>query len=66
MRARQDLFPATPTIEAFLTDLAGQDSVAVATQNQAMNASGWAVASWLTTNNPMNTERLTSRDARRC
>src|SRR6266545_4060719 len=38
MRSRQDLFPAEPKIEAFLTDLALHGHVAPATQNQAMNA----------------------------
>ena len=38
MRSRQDLFPAEPKIEAFLTDLAVHGDVAAATQNQAMNA----------------------------
>src|ERR671919_2266589 len=38
MRSRQDLFPAEPKIEAFLTDLAMNGNVAPATQNQAMNA----------------------------
>jgi integron integrase len=38
MRSRQDLFPAEPKIEAFLTDLAVRGDVAPATQNQAMNA----------------------------
>jgi integron integrase len=38
MRSRQDLFPAEPKIEAFLTDLALHAQVAAATQNQAMNA----------------------------
>ncbi|MBM4256332.1 MAG: integron integrase [Deltaproteobacteria bacterium] len=38
MRSRQDLFPAEPKIEAFLTDLAVHGNVAPATQNQAMNA----------------------------
>jgi integrase len=38
MRARADLFPAEPKIEAFLTDLAVQGNVAAATQNQAINA----------------------------
>jgi site-specific recombinase XerD len=38
MRSRQDLFPAEPKIEAFLTDLALHSNVAAATQNQAMNA----------------------------
>jgi integron integrase len=38
MRSRQDLFPAEPKIEAFLTDLARHGHVAPATQNQAMNA----------------------------
>jgi site-specific recombinase XerD len=38
MRSRQDLFPAEPKIEAFLTDLAVHGHVAPATQNQAMNA----------------------------
>jgi integron integrase len=37
MRSRADLCPAEPTIEAFLTDLALQGTVA-ATQNQAMHA----------------------------
>jgi site-specific recombinase XerD len=38
MRSREDLFPAEPTIESFLTDLAVHGHVAAATQNQAMNA----------------------------
>ena len=38
MRSRQDLFPAEPKIEAFLTDLALHGHVAAATQNQTMNA----------------------------
>ena len=38
MRSRQDLFPAEPKIEAFLTDLAVHGNVAAATQTQAMNA----------------------------
>jgi integron integrase len=38
MRSREDLCPAEPKIEAFLTDLAVQGNVAAATQNQAMNA----------------------------
>jgi integron integrase len=38
MRSREDLFPAEPKIEAFLTDLAVHAHVAPATQNQAMNA----------------------------
>jgi len=38
MRSREDLFPAEPKIEAFLTDLAVHGNVAPATQNQAMNA----------------------------
>src|SRR6266699_5602612 len=38
MQSRDDLFPAEPKIEAFLTDLAVQGNVAAATQNQAMNA----------------------------
>ena len=38
MRSRQELFPAEPKIEAFLTDLAVRGHVAPATQNQAMNA----------------------------
>jgi Phage integrase, N-terminal SAM-like domain len=38
MRSREDLFPAEPKIEAFLTDLAVHGNVAAATQNQAMNA----------------------------
>jgi len=41
MRSRQDLFPAEPKIEAFLTDLALHRNVAAATQNQAMNALVW-------------------------
>ena len=35
MRSRQDLFPATPKIESFLTDLALHGHVAATTQNQA-------------------------------
>jgi hypothetical protein len=38
MRSREDLFPAEPTIESFLTDLAVHGHVATATHNQAMNA----------------------------
>lgn len=38
MRSRDDLFPAEPKIEAFLTDLAVRGNVAAATQNVAMNA----------------------------
>jgi len=38
MRSCEDLFPAEPKIEAFLTDLAVNGNVAPATQNQAMNA----------------------------
>ncbi len=38
MRSRENLFPAEPKIEAFLTDLAVHGNVATATQNQAMNA----------------------------
>ena len=38
MRSRQDLFPAEPKIESFLTDLAVHGHVAAAIQNQAMNA----------------------------
>ena len=33
MRSRQDLFPAEPKIESFLTDLAIHGQVAAATQN---------------------------------
>ena len=38
MRSRDDLFPAEPKIEVFLTYLAVEGNVAPATQNQAMNA----------------------------
>ncbi len=38
MRSREDLLPAEPKIESFLTDLAVHGNVAAATQNQAMNA----------------------------
>ena len=38
MRSREDLFPAEPKIETFLTDLAVHGNVATSTQNQAMNA----------------------------
>src|SRR5437867_1738669 len=38
MQSRDDLFPAEPKIEAFLTDLAIEGNVAAATQNQAMHA----------------------------
>jgi predicted transposase YbfD/YdcC len=38
MRSREDLSPAEPKIEAFLTDRAVNGNVAPATQNQAMNA----------------------------
>ncbi len=38
MRSRDDLFPAEPKIEVFLTHLAVEGNVASATQNKAMNA----------------------------
>lgn len=38
MRSREDLFPAEPKIETFLTDLAVHGKVAPSTQNQAMKA----------------------------
>ncbi|MGF1614593.1 MAG: integron integrase [Gammaproteobacteria bacterium] len=38
MRSREDLLPAEPKIESFLTHLAVEGKVATATQNQAMNA----------------------------
>jgi integron integrase len=38
MRSREELFPAEPKIEEFLTHLAVDSEVAPATQNQAMNA----------------------------
>lgn len=38
MRSRDDLFPAEPKIESFLTHLAMEGNVAPSTQNQAMNA----------------------------
>jgi hypothetical protein len=34
MRSREDLFPAEPTIESFLTDLAVHRNVAAATQHR--------------------------------
>jgi hypothetical protein len=40
LRSREDLFPAEPPIDAFLTDLAVHGNVAAAPQNQAMNALG--------------------------
>ena len=38
MRSRQELLPAEPRMEAFLTDLAVRGNVAPATQTQALNA----------------------------
>jgi len=38
MQSREDLYPAEPKIEDYLTDLAVNGNVAPATQNQAMNA----------------------------
>ncbi len=38
MPSREDLLPAEPKIESFLTDLAVHGNVAAATQNQAINA----------------------------
>lgn len=38
MHSREDLFPAEPMVEAFLTNLAIDKNVAPSTQNQAMNA----------------------------
>src|SRR5712692_3332590 len=40
MRSREDLFPAEPKIESFLTDLTVHGNVAAATQNQARDRSG--------------------------
>jgi hypothetical protein len=37
MRSRDDLFPAEPQLEAFLTHLAVHSHVAAATQHQAMH-----------------------------
>ena len=38
MKSREELIPAEPKIEAFLSDLAVRGKVAVSTQNQAFNA----------------------------
>jgi integron integrase len=38
MRSRDEMFPAEPKMEAFLSDLAVAGKVAVSTQNQAFNA----------------------------
>lgn len=38
MKSREDLFPAEPKVEAFLSDLAVRGQVGVSTQNQAFNA----------------------------
>jgi integron integrase len=38
MRCREDMVPAEPRMEAFLSDLAVRGNVAVSTQNQAFNA----------------------------
>ncbi len=38
MRSREELFPAEPRIELFLSDLAVRGQVAASTQNQAFNA----------------------------
>jgi hypothetical protein len=38
MKSREELLPAEPKIEAFLSDLAVWGQVAVSTQNQAFNA----------------------------
>ena len=38
MKSREEMFPAEPKIEAFLSDLAVNGQVAVSTQNQAFNA----------------------------
>ena len=38
MRSRDEMFPAEPKMEAFLSDLAVVGKVAVSTQNQAFNA----------------------------
>ena len=38
LQSCEELFPAEPKIESFLTDLAEHGNVAAATQNQAMNA----------------------------
>ena len=38
MKSREEMFPAEPRVEAFLTDLAVRGRVAASTQNQAFNA----------------------------
>ncbi len=38
MQTREEMLPAEPKIEAFLSDLAVKGKVAVSTQNQAFNA----------------------------
>ncbi len=38
MKCREEMFPAEPKLEAFLSALAVKGNVAVATQNQAFNA----------------------------
>src|SRR3954464_13182555 len=38
LKSREELFPAEPKVEAFLTDLAVNGRVAASTQNQAFNA----------------------------
>jgi hypothetical protein len=38
LQTRQEMLPAEPKIEAFLSELAGKGHVAVSTQNQAFNA----------------------------
>jgi hypothetical protein len=38
MQRREDMLPAEPKIEAFLSELAVKGNVAVSTQNQAFNA----------------------------
>jgi hypothetical protein len=38
LKVREELLPAEPKVEAFLTDLAVRGKVAASTQNQAFNA----------------------------
>ena len=40
MKSREEMYPAEPKMEAFLSQLAVKGNVAVATQNQAFNARG--------------------------
>jgi hypothetical protein len=56
MRSREDLFPAEPKAESFLTDLAVNGNVAAAAQNQAMKP--WCCSTSASSTTPWSAGRL--------